>query len=452
MKKVLTFAIAAIALFAAQDICNAQYYKDLFQDSGINLTSREDLPAARFLGLSYETYYSAKHSPMAITVKDTIEQTALMVGSTIDENGILLYPDGAPRFKMIYVNGGRATKHGNSLTPKGVENIRTFVANGGSYVGSCAGSFIASAGNESFKAEPSTAGKKGKVTRNYEGKQKEEYFGVYPGRTVSTDDLNQEYTGMKVEKNSPLLKYYDFGGDMYIDSVYHNGGSWIAEEPYTMVPGTEILLRYDYVPEKEQARIDRGSFPITGKVSCWAYKKDGKTGRVVLIGSHPEGVTEGDRLELTAAMFQYAIDGVGRPEIKGELKNGEPRRMVKATAENDPAYTRIGDKQYHHFNVVIPKNAKNIKVVLESPYKNDDLYLTMTKNDFAFLANARYHDISLGCDKEMKFDTLEAGMWFIGVHCATTVDTVKTDYGVAYTGHLEVLNGVPYTLTITWDE
>lgn len=452
MKKVLTFAIAAVALFASQDICKAQYYKDLFQDSGINLTSREDLPAARFLGLSYETYYSAKHSPMALTVKDTIEQTALMVGSTIDENGVLLYPDGAPRFKMIYVNGGRATKHGNSLTPKGIENIRTFVANGGSYVGSCAGSFIASAGNETFKAEPGTAGKKGKVTRNYDGKQKKEYFGVYPGRTVSTDDLNQEYTGMKVEKDSPLLKYYDFGGDMYIDSVYHNGGSWIAEEPYTMVPGTEILLRYDYVPEKEQARIDRGSFPITGKVSCWAYKKDGKTGRVVLIGSHPEGVTKGDQLELTAAMFQYAMDGAGRPEIKGELKNGEPRRMVKATVENDPAYTRIGDKQYHHFNVVIPKNARNVKVVLESPYKNEDLYLTMTKNDFAFLANSRYHDITLGCDKEMKFDKIEAGMWFIGVHCATTVETVKTDYGVAYTGHLEVLNGVPYTLTITWDE
>lgn len=452
MKKLFCLTLTALALFAAQDICKAQYYKDLFQDSGINLTSREDLPAARFLGLSYETYYSAKHNPMALTVKDTIEQTALMVGSTIDENGVLLYPDGAPRFRMIYVNGGRATKHGNSLTPKGIENIRTFVANGGSYVGSCAGSFIASAGNEAFKAEPGTAGKMGKVTRNYEGRQKKEYFGVYPGRTVSTDDLNEEYTGMIVEKDSPLLKYYDFGGDMYIDSVYHNGGSWIAEEPYTMVPGTEILLRYDYVPEKEQARIDRGSFPVTGKVSCWAYKKNGKTGRVVLIGSHPEGVTEGDRLELTAAMFQYAMDGAGRPEIKGELKNGEPRQMVKSTVENDPAYTRIGDKQYHHFNVVIPKNARNIKVVLESPYKNDDLYLTMTKNDFAFLANARYHDITLGCDKEMKFDNLESGMWFIGVHCATTVETVKTDYGVAYTGHLEVLNGVPYTLTVTWDE
>ena len=113
MKKLFCLALTALTLVAAQDICKAQYYKDLFQDSGINLTSRQDLPAARFLGLSYETYYSAKHSPMAITVKDTIEQTAIMVGSTIDENGVLLYPDGAPRFKMIYVNGGR--------TPTGID-------------------------------------------------------------------------------------------------------------------------------------------------------------------------------------------------------------------------------------------------------------------------------------------------------------------------------------------
>lgn len=452
MKKIFSTALAALLFIAAQDICSAQYYKDLFQDSGINLTSRQDLPAARFLGLSYESYYSAKHSPMELSIKDTIEQTAIMVGSTIDENGVLLYPDGAPRFRMIYLNGGRATRHGNSLTAKGRENIRTFVANGGALVGSCAGSFIASAGNESFKVEKGSNGTKGRITRNNEGKVKTEYLGVYPGRTISTDDLNQEYTGMTVEKNSPLLKYYDFGGDMYIDSVYHNGGSWIAEDPYTMVPGTEILLRYDYVKEKEQARIDRGSFPITGKVCCWAYKKDGKTGRVVLIGSHPEGVTEGDQLELTAAMFRYAMDGIGRPAIKGELKNGEPRRMVKATAENDPAFTRIGDKQYHHFTMVLPKNARNVKVTLETPYKNDDLYLTLNKGDFAFLEDSRHHDISLGGDKEMRFDTLEAGLWFVGVYCATTVDTVPTDYGVAYTGHLEVLNGVPYTIAVTWDE
>ena len=38
MKKLFCLALTALTLVAAQDICNAQYYKDLFQDSGINLT------------------------------------------------------------------------------------------------------------------------------------------------------------------------------------------------------------------------------------------------------------------------------------------------------------------------------------------------------------------------------------------------------------------------------
>lgn len=446
--------MVSVAAFAQQD----GFYKDLFQDSGINLTSRVDLPAARFLGLRYETYYSAPHNPMEITAKDTVEQTRIMVGSEIDQNGVLLYPDGAPRFKMIYVNGGRATKHGNSLTEVGREHIRQFVAAGGSYVGSCAGSFIASMGNEAFKKDKNDPKAKHHITGNFaDGSMKEEYLGVYPARTISTDRLEKDYygykvyTGIKVVKKSPLLKYFNFGGDHYIDSVYHNGGSWIAEDPATFAPGTEILLRYDYEPEKEAERVERGSFPVTDKINAWAYKKDAHTGRVVLTGSHPEGEISGDRLEMTSALFLYAIDGVGGPVVKASLENGRSRQMDKMTSDNDPAFTRIGDKQYHHFTVMIPKGARNITVTLESPYKEDDLYLTMRQGDFAFLRQSLHHDVALGSNKEMKFDSLKPGLWYIGVFCDTTVDTVVTDHGEEYTGHLEVLNGVPYTIKVTWE-
>lgn len=61
------------------------------------------------------------------------------MGSPEDENGILLYPDGEPRFRMIYVNGGLATQHGRSLGEDGRQRIRDYVAAGGSYLGSCAG-------------------------------------------------------------------------------------------------------------------------------------------------------------------------------------------------------------------------------------------------------------------------------------------------------------------------
>ena len=113
------------------DCCKANsygYYKDVFMDSGINVTSRRDLPATRFLGLSMEAFVSAPHSPNKLTLRDTVIQNEMICGSADDLNGILLYPDGEPRFRMIYMNGGRATKHGNSLTPKGRANIQQFLA------------------------------------------------------------------------------------------------------------------------------------------------------------------------------------------------------------------------------------------------------------------------------------------------------------------------------------
>ena len=57
------------------------YYKDLFMDSGIYLTSRTDLPAAEALGLSMEKFVSASHKAAdstRITHVDTVLQTMLL--------------------------------------------------------------------------------------------------------------------------------------------------------------------------------------------------------------------------------------------------------------------------------------------------------------------------------------------------------------------------------------
>ena len=104
-----------------------------------------------------------------------------------------------------------------------------------------------------------------------------------------------------------------------------------------------------------------------------------------------------------------------------------------------------------NFTVNIPKGAKNIKIALQGGFSQDDLFLTLRKGDFAFAKEADYADVTLGAVKTMEFDTLPAGTWYVGVKCDTTVDTVQTDHGEAYTGHLEVLNGVPYTLTVSWE-
>ncbi|MCP4171178.1 MAG: serine hydrolase, partial [Fuerstiella sp.] len=134
------------------------FYKDLFMSSGVNLSSRKTLYAAESLGLSYE-YYAGK---------DPVRQNHLLIGSENDRNGILLYPDGQPRYRMIYVNGGGATSHGKSLTIAGRETLRQFNRNGGAYCGSCAGSFFSGRNVDSKAA------------------RREGYLHIFPFNTMNT--------------------------------------------------------------------------------------------------------------------------------------------------------------------------------------------------------------------------------------------------------------------------
>jgi len=414
--------------FINNSLFSQGYYKDIFMNGGIKLTSRTDLPAARRLNLSIEHFVTGKDTPQSpLTHQDTILQQQIFSGSETDLNGVLLYPDGAPRFRMIYVNGGKATPHGTSLSEKGRANIQTFVNNGGSYLGTCAGMFLASLGYasspDSVKTNPS-------------------YLGIWPG-IAHTTRLAKKPTGHFIEKGASILKYYDFGGDMHIDSVYHNGGGF-AYDVKELPTGTEILTRYDYKP------IIGKNSSIDKKISSWAWKRDENAGRIVLTGSHPESYVSGERLDLMSALIQLAIEGCGNPTIKGELLNGVTRDMIKSTNDNDPGYTKIGDKQYHHFTATIPKNVKNIKVQL----KADDQYnlnLYMRKKAPAFKQYADYMDISLGANKEIVLDNLSAGKWHIAVECTSTVDVISSEWGELYTGNLSILNGVPYSIVISWE-
>lgn len=405
------------------------YYKDIFMDSGIMLTSRVDLPAARYLGLEMEAFISAVNSDIdSITQIDTIMQRSVMVGNALDENGVLLYPDGEPRFRMIYMNGGRATKHGSSLGEEGRDHIRQFIANGGSYVGTCAGAFIAS----SHTATEDAARK--------------EYLGIWPGITHSTH-LENSYTGHFIEKNSPLLKYYDFGGDGYIANVRHNGGCYGMIDG-TAPKGTEILCRYD--GDTLNITYKGKPFSIHKQVSVWAYKADETSGRVISCGSHPESITSGERLEMMCAMVRYSMDGNGNPTVKGEIAPGESIRMDRTTRDNEPARTRIGDKQYHHFIVNVPKGKEQVTITLKpvQGFTNFDLYLFANPGEFAFMDNALYKNISLGVDKEIVIDAPKSGKLYLSVFCDTTVDTIETKYGTQYTGRVDVLNGVPYIIEV----
>lgn len=390
------------------------FYKDVFLDSGIGLTSRKFLYAARYLGLSTEGVSLPRSGA---TIEDSILQNKIIAGDENDTNGRLLYPDGQPRYRLLFVNGGSSTTHGKSLNETALHNMRLFVQNGGSYVGTCAGAFFASNGYDS----------------NYDYPY---YLSIWPYMMNHTG-ISGGVTGMFVEKDSPLLQYYDFGGDDYVSEIRHNKGGYPVELP----SDTEVLARYDY-PAKPD---------VHNQPSIWAYKYDSIGGRVVMEGSHPEEVSSGERRDLTAAMIQYAMDGVGMTSIKGILHNGEARLMDKTTEDDNPLYTKIGDLQCHHFIVDIPKSAHDITVTIDSN-TDCDLALMMCHDTFAYPEDADFISSNKGAYQQLLFSTLEPGIWYVAVRCLSTIEAKGTDYGQSYTDPLGVLNGVPYQVTVLWHE
>ena len=149
------------------------YYKDLFIDGGVYLAAGGQKEADS-LGLVYEH----------IMTENALEQNYVMVSNSIDANGALLYPDGSPRFRMLYTNGGYGN-HGATLGWVGRKQIYTFYVNGGSYVGSCNGAALATAGSDTY--------------------------GLWVGQTLATGigDVNSSSpTTHNIPSNSPVRNYY----------------------------------------------------------------------------------------------------------------------------------------------------------------------------------------------------------------------------------------------------
>ena len=404
------------------------YYKDVIMDGGVALTSRYFLPATRFLGLKMEYFASASNKKL--TQRDTLVQKNIICGSKDDTNGWLLYPDGAPRFRMIYVNGGKANLHARSLGEEGRKAIRAYIAAGGSYVGTCAGAFIATNG----------------TVRGNNILHSGTYWAIWPGYAQRTG-LFKKSTAMEIPKKSPLLRYFDFGGDKMVANVRHNGGCLAYEGELSKHPkGTEVLARYIFE--------DTDKVHINGKTSVWSYKDNGQSGRVVLCGSHPESVTEGERMEFMSAMVLHAMEGNPSPKVKGVLKAGEVREMNKRTEDNDTAFTRIGDRQYHHFELNIPRKCKRAIIKLEG-YENEDrfdLSLLAKQGELAYHDNTTHKSVARRCKKSLTIENPKAGKWYVSVFCETFVTSLlRKKYGTYYSGKVAVLNGVPYKISVKYE-
>lgn len=392
------------------------FYKDVVMDGGTYLTSRERLPACDSFNISLD-YFCAERYPTSNA--DSLYQIKMFVGDETDLNGFLMYPDGKPRYKVFYSCGGSSGAHGRCLGAAGRNAVRTFFRNGGSYQGSCAGAFLASAGS-------------GGVT----GDNSSTFYGIWPGRTTSSGLNTQTPTGMFIEPGSGLLKYFDFGGDMYVDSVRHHGGCYTVD----LIPGTEVLARYDYP-----------KLTMHKKASIWAWKNSKHEGRIICCGSHPEEVDGGERMQLMGAMLMYSMDGRGVAEVKKVLVKGEEYTADKESTANDPLHAKIGDGQYHHFAVGIPASAKNVRFRLE--YSGDyDIHLLAKKGTFAFEGNADFRDATSANAKELLLESVEGGTWFFSVHNDSRPQAETDVHGnCLYTGRTELLNGIAYTISISWE-
>jgi glutamine amidotransferase-like uncharacterized protein len=406
------------------DVMNKAFYKDLFLDAGIGLNDKFFVGVADkdHLNLTYEKFAGKTNNA---TIQAA--QNEAFCSNANDENGVLLYPDGEPRYRMVYVNGGVSATHGVSLMAQGRDHFQQFVNNGGSYLGSCAGAYVASYGV--IEAGITTTNS---PMMSYNG-----YMGLWPGLCDNTGitDVYPDYT---VPEDSPLLKYDNFGGDLRIDSIKQYNGPYFSR--FDEVPGTEVLARFDYP-----------AYRCHTHPSIISYKPSSWRGRVTITGGHPEQATEGEGLDLMIALMKYSLDGMGPAKVKAVLRNGEIRQMTKSTSDNDPDHAKVGDKQCHNFVFGLPEGAKNIRIRLE--VKEDfNVSLRLAKGTFAFKEDAQYSVENGNLVKELTFDTLGKGTWYIGVQCEdTVVNDINSTYGLSYSGKLAALNGAPYTIQVSWE-
>lgn len=397
------------------------YHKQLFVNCGRHLLCPTP-HAAKHLDLSYEI----------LRPRSTTDQNRHIQSSPTDQNGVLLYPDGAPRYQAIYVNGGESKDHGKTLGKVGLKRFRDFFLQGGSYTGSCAGAFIAS-------------------SRRMGKDMGDLYFSIWPGETRETwfnDKASSWYigpTGFNIAKDSPLLKYSDFGGDLYVDAIKHYEGPYALEEEHWPAE-TEVLARFD---------LPKSRFHKTP--SIWAYQNKQGSGRMVVVASHPENYRSGERRDLMASILSYAIDGRAEPTLKAALTPQTILDMGLGTEDKEPCRTKIGDGQIHHFALQVPKGTETLRLDLEgdkelSSGESANLDLFAQPLSAAWPSKAAHKATQPGATESVQIENPEPGLWFVSVRGSSYVNALKDSDASAYSKNLGALNGIAYRLGMRLDD
>jgi biotin--protein ligase len=124
--------------------------------------------------------------------------------------------------RILIIPGGRANPYHESLGEVGMENIRKFVHNGGTFVGICAGAYFTAA--------------KSKFAEGTKNEIIAEHLGLFKGEVKGPlfEDFNY------LEETIKIIPANCSDGEKR--NVYHHGGGWFVEpEEYEDI---SVLARY----------------------------------------------------------------------------------------------------------------------------------------------------------------------------------------------------------------
>ena len=438
---------------ARTDVPNTAFYKDIFLDAGAKLDRCSRVPAAicNMYGLQngsnlsdMSNWENLEFFNFSNADDESIQtQNSIFTGSENDYNGILLYPDGSPRFRLMYGYGGSASSHAETLGEQGCKNVNTFYANGGCYVASCASTILSA--------------------KKYGSREQQLSYDLLDGGATTFSGMYisnmRYYNDLSLENGTDFQKNY-CNNLTEIKEVVHNGGCMLDES--CAPAGTEVLARFASTAYPEE-NLEEHSSPqrCLNRACVWAYKRNAQSGRLVVCGSHPEICNTDDVTTLFTAELMYAMDGQGCATAKAKLENGVTRYMN--LHKDDPSHCAIGDGQCHHFVIFFPKPVAKLSVSLDWDSKVR-LDLAMKQGSFAFpdgnpdnLILSPFETDFITSPLELSATEIPAGMYYITVRCSTKpkfkINRNSTTYYFEYYGtdaEMQTLNGIPYNITAVW--
>lgn len=209
-----------------------------------------------------------------------------------DINAGKLLNNGTPRYKALVEPGGWAWPRNAAVTAVGEASIREFLAQGGNYIGFCAGSYNVAA-KVIFAEHATGAGgtynqASDYVTYNYDLKILPSAQGPF-GWALWTDGTNPSLQEVRIDQSIPVLKA---AGLPATTRFFYSGGPFFPD--VSGLPNLEVWARAQKPPETNSA-ASTGDGQAT--IIRYSYGK----GSVILFTYHPEVLVQevADNMEFT---------------------------------------------------------------------------------------------------------------------------------------------------------